>query len=51
MPAPEGLGIMGLQYVLSQLRQTFDSPEAQYLLTRIQRISMAQLSVHSFRLT
>ena len=33
---PVGLGIMGLQDVFFQLRMAFDSPEAQYLSTRIQ---------------
>ena len=33
---PVGLGIMGLQDVFFQLRIPFDSPEAQYLSTRIQ---------------
>jgi ribonucleoside-diphosphate reductase alpha chain len=33
---PVGLGIMGLQDVFFQLRLPFDSPEAQYLSTRIQ---------------
>ena len=33
---PVGLGIMGLQDVFFQLRMPFDSPEAQYLSTRIQ---------------
>jgi ribonucleoside-diphosphate reductase alpha chain len=33
---PVGLGVMGLQDVFFQLRLPFDSPEAQYLSTRIQ---------------
>jgi ribonucleoside-diphosphate reductase alpha chain len=33
---PVGLGIMGLQDVFFQLRLPFDSPEAQYLSSRIQ---------------
>lgn len=33
---PVGLGIMGLQDVFFQMRLPFDSPEAQYLSTRIQ---------------
>ncbi len=33
---PVGLGVMGMQDVFFQLRLPFDSPEAQYLSTRIQ---------------